>query len=282
MLKPDFVEQINELRNLILNQINVKTVGDIPLTGTDYISVAKKYIGAINEGAIPKIGDAWAAVVENQLSNGYSRAIKSYEDDMKKFESESIPCNEDDLEKAHKGIMQASVEIFLDVTKGFDNEDKQEAYDTLQENIEQLYEAYKKANGEANESKLTDSLNIGYRNEILNKEFNSVEEYLQGWTKLQHSFFDDNDSYKRYEVWCHFSGQKIAEGCSKIVRKLEMNKNLKEKQLEVELGKLNNIVETSKSSKDEKEKLAKELNQIKQEKNELAKREKDLKEEVIA
>ena len=95
---------------------------------------------------------------------------------MKKFESESIPCNEEELEKTNKGIMQASIEIFLEVTKGFDNKDKQEAYDTLQENTEQLYDAIKKANGEANEGKLTDSLNLGYRNEILSKEFNSVEE----------------------------------------------------------------------------------------------------------
>ena len=143
MLKPEFVKQIDDLRNFILNQIGVKTVGDIALTGTDYLSVASKFLEAINEGAIPRIEDSWAAVVESQLSNGYSRALKSYEDDMKKFEAESIPCNEEDLERAHKGIMQAAIEIFLEITKGFDNQEKQEAYDTLQENIEQIYEAYK-------------------------------------------------------------------------------------------------------------------------------------------
>ena len=143
LLKPEFVKQIDDLRNFILNQIGVKTVGDIALTGTDYLSVASKFLEAINEGAIPRIEDSWAAVVESQLSNGYSRALKSYEDDMKKFEAESIPCNEEDLERAHKGIMQAAIEIFLEITKGFDNQEKQEAYDTLQENIEQIYEAYK-------------------------------------------------------------------------------------------------------------------------------------------
>lgn len=282
LLKPEFVEQINELRNLVLNQINVKTVGDIPLTGADYISVTKKYIDAVNEGAIPKIEDSWAAVVESQLSNGYSRAIKAYEDDMKKFESESIPCNEDDLDKAHKGIMQASIEIFLEVTKGFDNQDKQEAYDTLQENIEQLYDAIKKSNGDANENKLTDSLNQGYRNEILSKEFNSIEEYLSAWGALQAKFFSENDSYKRFEVWCSFSNQKINEGCSKMMRKLDMKKDLKEKQLEVELNKLNSIIDMNKGSAEEKDKLSKELLQVKQEKSELSKREKDLKDEVVA
>lgn len=143
LLKPEFVQQIDELKNFILNQIAVKSIGDIGLTGTDYISVVIKYVEAINEGAIPKIEDSWAAVVESQLSNGYSRALKAYEDDMKKFEAESIPCNEEELEVAHKGIMQAAIEAFLEITKGFDNQEKQEAYDTLQENIENIYEAYK-------------------------------------------------------------------------------------------------------------------------------------------
>lgn len=139
-----------------------------------------------------------------------------------------------------------------------------------------------KANGEANEGKLTESLNSGYRNEILSKEFKSVEEYLHGWSNLQAKFFTENDSYKRFEVWCNFSSQKIAEGCSKMIRKLDMKKDLKEKEMEVELNKLNTMVEINKSGNEEKEKLIKELNQVKQEKNELTKREKDLKDEVVA
>ena len=236
LLKPEFAKQIDDLRNLILNQIRVKAVGDISLNGGDYISAVSKYIEAINQGAVPKIEDSWAAVVESQLSNGYSKAIKSYEDGMKKFEAESIPWNEEDLEKAHKEIMQASINIFLDATKCFDNQDKQEAYDTLQENIEQIHEAYRKANGEENEWKLIESINVLYRNEILSKEFTSVEEYLNSWGALQDKFVAENDSFKRYEVWCSFSKEKIAEGCSKILRKLEMKKGLKEKQMEVELN----------------------------------------------
>lgn len=201
LLKPEFVNQINELRNFILNQINIKSIGDIGLTGTDYISVAIKYVEAINEGAIPKIEDSWAAVVESQLSNGYSRALKAYEDDMKKFESESIPCNEEELERAHKGIMQAAIETFLEITKGFDNQEKQEAYDTLQENIEQIYEAYKKANNDENEEKLNEVINGMYRTEILNKDFNSVDEYMKAWNSFQDKFLSQTDSYKRFEVW---------------------------------------------------------------------------------
>lgn len=146
LLKPEFVNQINDLRNFVLNQIQIKTVGDIGLTGSDYISVISKYIDAINEGAIPRIEDSWVAVVENQLSNGYSKGLKSYEEGIEQFKGEYIPCNDDDLTQAHKNLMQAAIEIFLEVTKEFDNQEKQDAYEQLQENIEQIYEAYRKGN----------------------------------------------------------------------------------------------------------------------------------------
>jgi hypothetical protein len=201
LLKPEFVRQIEELKNFILNQIQVKSIGDIMLSGGDYIQVVVKYIEAINEGAIPKIEDSWAAVIENQLSSGYERAIRSYEEDMKKFEAESMPCNEEELEKAHKGIMQASIEIFLEITKGFDNQEKQEAYEAIQENIEQIYEAYKKANNEENEDKLSEVINQMYRAEILSKEHSSIDDYLRSWNNFQEKFLNENDSYMKYEVW---------------------------------------------------------------------------------
>ena len=115
-IKPEFVEQVDELRDFILNQINVKLIGEIVLTGEDYLSVAVKYVDAINEGAVPRIEDSWAAVVESQLAKGYNRAIEAYQEDIKKFEEESFPCNEEELSVAHNGIMQAAVEIFLEIT----------------------------------------------------------------------------------------------------------------------------------------------------------------------
>lgn len=108
--------------------------------------------------------------------------------------------------------MQTAVELFLDVTKGFDNQEKQEAYDTLQENIEKMYEGFRKTNGEQNEEKLSEYINAAYRKLILSREFTTVDEYLQAWGEFQDQFFSDNSSFKKFEVWCNFSRTKIADG----------------------------------------------------------------------
>lgn len=241
VIKPEFVEQVNELRNFIFNLINVKSIGDITLGGADYVSVVAKYLDAINEGAIPKIEDSWSAVVETQLRNGYAQALKSYEDDMNNFQRDQMPCNEEDLEKAHKGIMQAAIEIFLEVTKGFDNQEKQEAYDTLQENIEGIFEAFKKQNSEENEQKLTQVIQTLYREEILSRDFKSVEEYLQAWKDLKDKFVNENESYKKYEVWAEFSLENIQSGVSKIERKLGKFLFLYSYQLEILIKRHSNI-----------------------------------------
>lgn len=139
-----------------------------------------------------------------------------------------------------------------------------------------------KANGEENECKLAEVLNVSYRSEVLSKEFNTIEEYLQAWIVLQDKFVAENDSFKRYEVWCNFSKEKLAEGCAKILRKIDMKKGLKEKHMEVELNRLNSMLELKKGDTEEREKVEKELHRYKEERIAFSKRQQDLTEEVIA
>ena len=68
------------------------------------------------------------------------------------------------------------------------------------------------ANADENEDKLTEVINSMYRTEILNKEFSSIDEYVKEWGKFQNKFIEETDSYKKYEVWCKFSQEKIQDG----------------------------------------------------------------------
>lgn len=138
------------------------------------------------------------------------------------------------------------------------------------------------ANSDENEDKLTEVINSMYRAEILNKEFNSIDEYVKEWGKFQNKFLDETDSYKKYEVWCKFSQEKIQDGCSKMERKVEMKKVLKEKQMAVEIDKYKTMLELKETDNSQVAKLESELNNLRNDKVQVAKREQDLKEEVIA
>ena len=178
--------------------------------------------------------------------------------------------------------MQSAVEIFLEITKGFDNQEKQEAYDTLQENIEGMYEEFRKTNNAENEERLGEEISNVYREEILSKEFKSVEEYMKTWNLFQTKFLNESDSYKKYEVWANFSQDKISDGCIKLVRKLDMKSGLKEKQLEMEVNKLQTMLELKENDTGDRNKLEKEIQSLQEEKGKYLQREQELKEEVIA
>lgn len=121
-----------------------------------------------------------------------------------------------------------------------------------------------------------------YRSEILNRDFSNVNEYLSAWGEFQNKFISETDSYKRYEVWCSFSGEKIKDGWSKIERKVDMKKGLKEKQLEVELDKYKTMLELKETDNSEQVKLQKENEQLRNQLQQNSKKEQDLREEVIA
>jgi hypothetical protein len=65
-------------------------------------------------------------------------------------------------------------------------------------------------------------------------------------------------------------------------RKIEMKKGLKEKQMSVELDKLKTMLELKETDNSQVLKLEAELSSLRNEKMQVAKKEQDLKEEVIA
>lgn len=138
------------------------------------------------------------------------------------------------------------------------------------------------ANSEENEDKLTEVINSMYRAEILSKEFNTIDEYVKQWGEFQNKFIKETDSYKKYEVWCKFSQEKIQDGCTKMERKVEMKKGLKEKQMAVEIDKYKTMLELKETDNSQVAKLESELNNLRNDKMQAAKAEQILKEDVIA
>lgn len=139
-----------------------------------------------------------------------------------------------------------------------------------------------KANSDENEEKLTEIINSMYRTEILNKDFTSVEEYMKVWGEFQDKFLNETDSYKKYEVWCDFSKDKVVEKCGKIAKKGKMKEDLKVKQMENEVNTLKSKLELKDTDSGEKEALEKEIQNLRKENMAISQKEQDLKEEVIA
>jgi hypothetical protein len=65
-LRPEFVEQVLQLRRKVINRIKPKTMNDRKLNGEMLFNLAASYVGSINKGVVPNIESSWSHICKNE------------------------------------------------------------------------------------------------------------------------------------------------------------------------------------------------------------------------
>jgi len=65
-LRPEFMEQVLQLRRKVLNRIKPKMMNGKKLNGSMLAGLIENYLGAINQGAVPNIENAWSYLCKNE------------------------------------------------------------------------------------------------------------------------------------------------------------------------------------------------------------------------
>lgn len=65
-LRPDFIEQVISFRKRVTQGLKIKTVNGKQLNGEMYCNMMFSYVGAINDGAVPNIENAWNYMCQEQ------------------------------------------------------------------------------------------------------------------------------------------------------------------------------------------------------------------------
>jgi hypothetical protein len=78
-LRPEFFEQVINLRKRVLNRIKPKQLNDKNLSGAMYIDLIRSYALAINNGAVPAIDTAWTYICNNECSKAVNEALDNYD-----------------------------------------------------------------------------------------------------------------------------------------------------------------------------------------------------------
>lgn len=58
-LRPEFVSQVINFRKRVTGKLKPKMMNGQKLSGELYLSMLNSYVGAINDGAVPNIENAW-------------------------------------------------------------------------------------------------------------------------------------------------------------------------------------------------------------------------------
>ena len=96
-LRPEFVEQVLELRKKIIYKATPKQINGKLVNGEILSSLLKSYVEAINQGAVPNIENAWVNICRNECFKWANESLKMYENLITEEVISRIPVSEDQI-----------------------------------------------------------------------------------------------------------------------------------------------------------------------------------------
>ena len=100
-VRPEFFEQIINLRRHVLNRIKPKILNGRILNGQMMSGILKSYICSINNGAVPNIESAWTYVCRNECIKAVSESIELYDNVIKDILHNKLPLPVEELKNYH-------------------------------------------------------------------------------------------------------------------------------------------------------------------------------------
>ena len=112
-LRPEFFEQVINLRKKILSRLRVKTMNGQPLNGEMYQDLIRNYIHSINDGAVPNIQSAWTYLCQNQCQKAVQTSMEVYDQMIRELMHNKLPTTLEELKQLHSQAKQMSLQSFL-------------------------------------------------------------------------------------------------------------------------------------------------------------------------
>lgn len=91
-LRPEYMEQVMDLKDRIFSKVEVKRIQGRSLNGSMILHLAQEYVHAINTGSVPTISTAWEAVVRLECEKALMTAAQFYQQSMEKQLKEDPNC----------------------------------------------------------------------------------------------------------------------------------------------------------------------------------------------
>ena len=270
-LRPEFLEQILQLRKTVLSRVKVKTLNGKALNSEMFLGLIKNLIGAINSGTVPNIENTWASMCRVESYRAFEEAEQVYEDYLK----ENLNNPDQNLEMVHKEAKDKAMELFNKKALG---DAAVEYGKQLKAKIKEKYLYYSKLQEEELKSKILRVLNKWYsiiESRIQCNEFKSIEELGNDFIALEERLNASFPNYpNRTELFNEFKTKVFSYAGDYFAAKAENEKRFLQEQTNQQILKLTNDLENMKTNyekENEKKKII-----LEQNKNEIT----DLKDQI--
>ena len=151
-LRPEFLDQILNLKKKILGRVKVKSLNGKALNKEMYLNLIKNLIGALNSGNVPNIENTWMSMCRVESYKAFEEAELIYENYLK----ENLGNSDETLEEIHKEAKEKALDIFKKKALG---DAAIEYGKQLKAKIKEKYSYYSKLQDEENKGKILRVLN---------------------------------------------------------------------------------------------------------------------------
>ena len=117
-LRPEFVEQVMQLRRKVINRIKPKLMNGKKLNGTMMANLISSYVDSINKGAVPNIESSWMYICKNECLKAQYEAYDKFEKSFQESYELKMPVFDDELKEIYHQSKKVALEEFSKVAVG--------------------------------------------------------------------------------------------------------------------------------------------------------------------
>ena len=266
-LRPEFLNQMNNLVKKVFESVRPKQIQGSYMNGKMYIKLIKMYLDAINSDSLPDVKTSWKIVVDEQMENAYKKSMDYYTNEMdtldyKKFlKLEELIKKNNEIRELSIGYLNEFAELNIPLSVCLD------MYNKLEGKINELFSVtYIPKWKEISISQCTDLSKKLIEEYKKNPELNEIFSCLDTIEDIFKFVAESEINEKKYEVMYPQIIQFFVELLKKAVKENKSKNEELISNLKHEKNVLEGLVEqTKKMLKDTNEKYEKQINDLKEE-----------------
>lgn len=242
--RPDFLNQVTQLRKKVTHWVKPKTLNGKELNPEMLISLAENYVLAINKGAVPNIENAWTYICQNESKKSLEKSVARLDQLINDEVIHRIPMEEKELKEIKSDIKKDWVSFFVKSCVGGVIE---EYLDELKFQVRNKFDRIQEENEREWRNQCWQHLDFGL-NELDEKlktgQFNDFYEYENALKAFEEMFYNEGPPGPwRNECLLEFLYKCALEGVDYFIKQLSSKLELKEKMSEEEINRLESQVE---------------------------------------
>lgn len=191
-LRPEFLSQMQLLRNKVFKRIRPKQLNGRSLTGLMFVELCQAYTESINAGSVPNIENAWSSLCKNENLRAIKQAVASYESQMDKGmykDADRKECIEyRQLKQLNKQVTQSVTQTFKQSAFG---ELIEAAQAKIEKEIEEKWQAIKARFARDYQKQLKQQIQAlvtPIESKIRMNQFKTPQDLMQDMNQLKQDF----------------------------------------------------------------------------------------------